>query len=57
MTSKELLYVQDALGHEQFMQKSSQDSSNQIQDQNLANYLKQLQQTHTNLFNKFLNLL
>ena len=57
MTSKELLYVEDALGHEQFMQKCSQDSSNQIQDPNLANYLKQLQQAHTNLFNKFLNLL
>ncbi len=54
MTSKELLYVEDALGHEQFMQKCSKDSSNQIQDQNLANYLKELQQTHTNLFNRFL---
>ena len=57
MTSKELLYVEDALGHEQFMQKSSKNSSSQIQDQNLANYLKELEQTHTNLLNKFLNLL
>ena len=57
MTSKELLYVEDALGHEQFKQKCTMDSSNQIQDQNLANYLKELNRTHTNLFNKFLNLL
>ena len=57
MTSKELTYIEDALGHEQFMQKCSMDSSNQIQDQDLANYLKQLNQTHTNIFNKFLNLL
>ena len=57
MTSKELLYVEDALGHEQFMQKCSEDSSNQIQDPNLANYLKELNQVHTDLFNKFLNLL
>ena len=57
MTSKELLYVEDALGHEQFMQKSSQDSSNQIQDQDLASYLNELNQVHSNLFNKFLNLL
>ena len=57
MTNKELLYVEDALGHEQFMQKSTQNSSAQIQDQNLANYLKELNQTHTDLFNKFLNLL
>ena len=57
MTSKELLYVEDALGHEQFMQKCTMDSSNQIQDQNLASYLKELNQIHTNLFNKCLNLL
>ena len=57
MTNKELLYVEDALGHEQFMQKCCKDSSSQIQDQNLSNYLKELEQTHTNLLNKFLNLL
>ncbi len=57
MTSKELLYVEDALGHEQFMQKCTMDSSNQIQDPTLANYLKELNQVHTDLFNKFLNLL
>ena len=57
MTSKELLYVEDALGHEQFMQKSCQNASTQIQDQNLSNYLKELEQNHTNLKNKFLNLL
>ncbi len=57
MTSKELLYVEDALGHEQFMQKCSQDSSNQIQDQALANYLQELSEVHTDLFNRFLRLL
>ena len=57
MTSKELLYVEDALGHEQFMQKCSKDASSQIQDQNLSNYLKELEQNHTDLLNKFLNLL
>ena len=57
MTSKELLYVEDALGHEQFMQKCSKDSSNQIQDPNLASYLKELNQVHLNLFNKFYGLL
>lgn len=57
MTSKELLYVEDALGHEQFMKKCSQNTSSQLQDQNLANYAKELEQKHTELFNKFLNLL
>lgn len=57
MTSKELLYVEDALGHEEFMKKCSKNSSSQLQDQALADYLKQLEQKHTELFNKFLNLL
>lgn len=57
MTSKELLYVEDALGHEEFMKKCSKNFSSQLQDQTLADYLKQLEQKHTELFNKFLNLL
>ncbi len=57
MTSKELLYVEDALGHEEFMKKCSKNASSQLQDQNLANYVKELEQKHTELFNKFLNLL
>ena len=57
MTSKELLYVEDALGHEQFMQKCSKNASSQLQDQNLADYAKELEPTHTKIFNKFLNLL
>lgn len=57
MTSKELLYVEDALGHEEFMKICSKKASSQLQDQNLANYVKELEQKHTELFNKFLNLL
>lgn len=57
MTSKELLYVEDALGHEEFMKTCSKKVSSQLQDQNLANYVKELEQKHTELFNKFLNLL
>ena len=57
MTSKELLYVEDALGHECFMKNCSNQTSNQLNDVNLSNYVAQLQQEHTQLFNKFLNLL
>ncbi len=57
MTNKELLYVEDALGHEQFMQKCSKNASSQLQDQTLSNYAKELEQKHAELFNKFLNLL
>ena len=57
MTSKELLYVEDALGHEQFMEKCSQNAYSQLQDQNLASCVKEFKEKHTELFNKFLNLL
>ena len=57
MTSKELLYVEDALGHENFMKSCSKKTSSQLQDVNLANYVAELEKTHTELFNKFLNLL
>ncbi len=57
MTSKELLYVEDALGHEKYMKSCAFETSNQLTDENLSNYMKQLQTTHTALLNKFLNLL
>lgn len=57
MTSKELLYVEDALGHEKFMKSCSTKTSNQLQDINLSNFVKDLEQKHNEIYNKFLNLL
>lgn len=57
MTSKELLYVEDALGHEKFMKSCCCKSSSQIQDNNLSNYVKELETKHNEIFNSFLNLL
>ena len=57
MTNKELLYIEDALGHEKFMKSCAQKASNQLTDATLANYLKELEQKHNELYNKFLNLL
>ena len=57
MTDKELLYVEDALGHEKFMETSSQKASAQLQEPVLSNYMEQLQTKHNELYNKFLNLL
>ena len=45
MTNKELLYIEDALGHENIMKNCCKTTSTQ------------LEQKHTELFNKFLNLL
>ncbi len=57
MTNKELLYVEDALGHEQFMKTCSKKTSEQIKDMTLSSYVAELEQKHTELYNKFLNLL
>lgn len=57
MTNKELLYVEDALGHEQFMKCCSKKTSVQLQDATLSQYVSELEQKHCELFNKFLNLL
>ena len=57
MTDKELLYVEDALGHECFMKACSTKTSAQLKDPTLSAYIAQLQQKHTQLYNKFLNLL
>ncbi len=57
MTNKELLYVEDALGHENFMKICSKNTSSQLTDSTLSNYIGELEQKHTELFNKFLNLL
>lgn len=57
MTSKELLYIEDALGHECFMKSCAQKKANQFSDPALVSYVKELEQKHTDLFSKFMNLL
>lgn len=57
MTSKELLYVEDALGHENFMKSCSKKTAGQLQDVMLSTYIGELEKKHTELFDKFLNLL
>lgn len=55
MTSKELLYIEDALAHEELMKKCC--SQAQLQDVNLTNYMKELEKKHCELYSKLLNLL
>ena len=57
MTNKELLYIEDALGHECFMKTCSQKASSQLQDSKLSAYMSQLEKKHSEIFKKFLNLL
>jgi hypothetical protein len=57
MTNKELLYVEDALGHEEFMKNCSKATSTQIKDITLGTYIKELEEKHSKIYEKFLNLL
>ena len=57
MTTKELLYVEDALGHEQYFQTQCEQTAQQIQDAELKNLVQQMKQKHQQIFNNFYSLL
>ena len=57
MTSKELLYVEDALGHEKYFQTKCQETADQVQDADLKACVQQMAQKHQQLYQSFLNLL
>lgn len=57
MTSKELLYVEDALGHEKYFQAKCKETANQLQDAQLKAFAEQLAQKHQQIFQNFYNLL
>ena len=57
MTNKELLYIEDALGHEEILKASCCHVSQNLQDQELSNYMKQLETKHTEIYNKLFGLL
>lgn len=57
MTTKELLYVEDALGHEQYFQTQCEQTAQQIQDAELKNLAQQMKQKHQQIFNNFYSLL
>ena len=56
MSPKELLYIEDALGHEKQIQVTCQDSANQLEDKALANFVTSVAQKHAECFNKFYGL-
>lgn len=56
MTPKELLYVEDALGHEKFLRAQCQQAVGNLTDPELKNFAQQLIQKHQELFAQFYNL-
>lgn len=57
MTEKELLYVQDALGPEQYFQTQCKEISGRLQDPELKSCIEQMSRKHTEIFNSFFGLL
>lgn len=57
MTSKEILYVEDALDHEQYLKTKCNELVTQIQDQQLKSTIECSIQKHNQIFNSFLDLL
>ena len=56
MSPKELLYIEDALGHEKQIKCTCRDSAASLEDKELAGFVSSLATKHTECFNKFLGL-
>lgn len=56
MSPKELLYIEDALGHEQFLMTQCQEAVQQLQDSELKQYAQQMYNKHQQIFSNFYGL-
>ena len=56
MTTKELLYVDDALTHAQFLTAQFQDAARQLQDPTLRTQAQQMADRHRQAYQKFYEL-
>lgn len=56
MSPKELLYIEDALGHEQIIGKQCESAAQSLQDGELKNLAQEMCAKHQQLFKEFYNL-
>ena len=56
MSPKELLYIEDALGHTQFLINQCRDAANQLTDPALRQQAQELVKTNHKLFQQFYEL-
>ena len=56
MSPKELLYIEDALGHAKFMKTQTAAAAEQLKDGALKNRAQELVQAHQKLFDRFYGL-
>ncbi len=57
MTDKELLYIDDALGHEKYFITQCRETANQLSDPELKRCVEQLTSRHAQIFRQFYSLL
>ncbi len=57
MSEKELLYLQDALGHEQFLKTHCTDCAAKLSDPELKNLATNLAKSHQEIFKTLYNAL
>lgn len=56
MSPKELLYIEDALGHAQFLMSQCRNAANQLTDPALRTYAQELVNGNQKLFTSFFDL-
>lgn len=56
MSPKELLYLDDALGHEQFLIDQCGEAESALSDPQLKQCVRQLQNAHRQIFNQLMAL-
>lgn len=56
MSPKELMYIEDALNHEQFLQSQFQQAAQALQNPQLKNCVSQMAKNHNQLFQKLYQL-
>lgn len=57
MTAKELLYIEDVLGHEKHFQTKCRETAAQITDPDLKACVEQMAQKHKQIYQSFYGLL
>lgn len=56
MSPKELLYIDDALGHEKILMTQCQEAMNKLTDPQLRSCVQQMAACHQQIFNQFIQL-
>lgn len=56
MSPKELLYIEDALGHEKQIKATCSEGATKLEDKALASFVQSVGERHTACFNKFYGL-